>query len=57
MRGSLICTGGVSDTLLSKTESYAFGNVAVYPGEDLIGDANGGVVIVEIQYRLGLFGQ
>ena len=48
---------GVVDILLAKTGSYADGNVAMYPGGDLIEDANGGVVIVEIQYRLGLFGQ
>ena len=57
MRLSWIRTDGVTDILLANPESYADGNVAMYPGEDLIEDANGGVVIVEIQYRLGLFGQ
>lgn len=36
---------------------YDVGNVAMFPGEDLIRDSNGGVVVVEIQYRLGLFGE
>ncbi|KAI5117711.1 hypothetical protein M0805_003200 [Coniferiporia weirii] len=35
---------------------YVFGGAAQYDGGDLIKDANGGVVVVEIQYRLGLFG-
>lgn len=29
----------------------------MYPGGDLVNDADGGVVVVEIQYRLGLFGE
>ena len=29
----------------------------MYSGEDLINDADGGVVVVEIQYRLALFGE
>ena len=36
---------------------YIAGNVSASPGGDLVNDADGGVVVVEIQYRLGLFGQ
>ncbi|KAI5119060.1 hypothetical protein M0805_001519 [Coniferiporia weirii] len=35
---------------------YVSGSIAGYYGGDLIQSANGGVVVVEIQYRLGLFG-
>ncbi|KAI5115695.1 hypothetical protein M0805_004464, partial [Coniferiporia weirii] len=36
--------------------SYVLGSVSEFDGSDLIRDANGGVVVVEIQYRLGVFG-
>ena len=36
---------------------YIAGNISASPGGDLVNDADGGVVVVEIQYRLGLFGQ
>ncbi|KAG6836906.1 hypothetical protein H0H93_001493 [Arthromyces matolae] len=35
---------------------YQAGNAAPFAGEDLIGEANGGVVAVAIQYRLGVYG-
>ncbi|KAI5117712.1 hypothetical protein M0805_003201 [Coniferiporia weirii] len=35
---------------------YDIGSTNTTDGSDLIRDANGGVVVVEIQYRLGLFG-
>lgn len=36
---------------------YSVGNASDYPGSDLVNDAQGGVVSVIIQYRLGLFGR
>ncbi|KAK0211189.1 Alpha/Beta hydrolase protein [Desarmillaria ectypa] len=35
---------------------YYFGSASVYSGNDLIHEADGGVIVVVIQYRLGLFG-
>lgn len=36
--------------------SYEAGNIATLNGADLIREAGGGIVAVEIQYRLGIFG-
>ncbi|KAF8177596.1 Alpha/Beta hydrolase protein [Pholiota molesta] len=35
---------------------YVFGNATIYTGNDLLREAGGGVVVVVIQYRLGVFG-
>ncbi|KAF9457860.1 Alpha/Beta hydrolase protein [Collybia nuda] len=35
---------------------WSVGSASTYNGDDLIKDANGGVIVVTIQYRLGLFG-
>lgn len=35
---------------------WSVGSASAYNGDDLINDANGGVIVVAIQYRLGLFG-
>ncbi|TFY71846.1 hypothetical protein EVG20_g1153 [Dentipellis fragilis] len=35
---------------------YAQGNVSAFPMQDLVKESNGGIVAVNIQYRLGLFG-
>jgi len=36
--------------------SYILGSSSGFHGADLISQAKGGVVVVTIQYRLGLFG-
>lgn len=36
--------------------SYVEGDITLYTGQNLVTETNGGVVVVEIQYRLGLFG-
>ncbi len=36
--------------------SYAVGGAIGFDGSDLIREAGGGIVAVEVQYRLGLFG-
>ncbi|KAF9064636.1 Alpha/Beta hydrolase protein [Rhodocollybia butyracea] len=35
---------------------YAFGDAAMYPGSDIITEAHNEIVLVIIQYRLGVFG-
>ena len=35
---------------------YTFGSAQSYPGDALVHAANGSVIYVSIQYRLGLFG-
>jgi hypothetical protein len=35
---------------------YVSGNASIYTANDLLREAGGGVVVVVIQYRLGLFG-
>jgi len=37
--------------------SYLAGDASDYQGSDLINEANGGVVVVTVQYRLGGFGK
>lgn len=36
--------------------AWIFGNAAMYTGDDIIRESNGNVILVVIQYRLGLFG-
>lgn len=37
--------------------SYEAGNIATLNGADLVREAGGGLVAIEIQYRLGIFGK
>jgi carboxylesterase type B len=42
--------------LMSSSGGYQFGDAVGYNGTDQISTAKGGVVVVTISYRLGLFG-
>lgn len=35
---------------------YIEGNATMFPGNDILRESGGGVILVVIQYRLGLFG-
>jgi len=37
--------------------SYLAGDASDFQGSDLINEADGGIVVVTIQYRLGVFGK
>jgi carboxylesterase type B len=42
--------------ILPISGGYVGGSASQYPGNDILREAGGGVVLVVIQYRLGLFG-
>lgn len=44
------------ENLKSSLYRYATGGAVGFDGSDLIREAGGGIVAVEVQYRLGLFG-
>ena len=53
---ALICCSFTQFLFYHDRGGYIFGNASQYAGNDLIRESGGNVVVVVIQYRLGLFG-
>lgn len=53
----VLCTSSFCSSQLACSSRYLFGSSSQYRGTDLVKESNNGLVVVIIQYRLGVFGK